>query len=191
MRRFYFLIALLFLPLLVVPQAHSQMGGFNSLPEPQRNVLQHIVRYLGIEDSSNQAKMKINDHMGFIFSASNWNSYLNHLGEIASSRYENELNSGYVTISFNTSDKGIFFLTFIHKPETEQVFLDIQQMRYGTRTALLELYNEGKNSDEFRTIHDTDTHALLQKDGYVSYQYFNIFNDHGAVVYRDFKIIGL
>jgi hypothetical protein len=167
------------------------MGGFNSLSEPRQSVLNQIVHYLGIEDSSNEVKMKIYDQIDYVFSAEQWNSYLNHLDELSVGNYTEELGKGYITFSFNTNDNGLYFLTFIYKPEAEQIFVETQQIRYGKRDAALEVYNETKADEEFVAVHDTDTHALLKKDGYLTYRYFNVDSDNGALVYRRFMVIDI
>lgn len=68
-----------------------------------------------------------------------------------------------MTFSFNTSDSGLYFLTFVYKPEAKQIFVETQQIRYGKLSAALEVYNETKADEEFVAIHDTDTQALLKK----------------------------
>lgn len=75
MRSIYTLILFLALP----PIANAQMGGFNSLSEPRQKALERIVHYLGIEDSSNDVKMKVYEQIDYVFSGEQWNSYLNHL----------------------------------------------------------------------------------------------------------------
>ncbi|MGX5914834.1 hypothetical protein ACR0ST_08905 [Aliidiomarina sp. Khilg15.8] len=187
MRAIYTIILFLALS----PIANAQMGGFNSLSEPRQKILERIVHYLGIEDSSNDVKMKVYDRIDYLFTSEQWNSYLNHLNELSASNYKENLGKGYVTFSFNTSDSGLHFLTFLYKPEAKQIFLETKQVRYGKRDVALEVYNKTKADEDFVAVHDTDTHALLKEDGYLAYQYYNVDSDHGTVVYRRFTVIDI
>ena len=164
------------------------LGGYNSLSESHKKVTKQIVATLGIE-ADKSTKYKIYDDISYMFN-SDWHSMKFGLDELSSSKFKGENSKGIVELAFNSKDQGTVFLTYIYKPEIKQILVLKKQVRYGQKDKLIaEFERRKKEQDQYIVLHETDSYALLQQKGKVSYEFFHIGNSTASLVYSSQNVI--
>ena len=167
------------------------LGGFESLTDIEKKVLKSIVKQLGITDTDNSIKKKIYDTSDFVFKGK-WGSYWTGLTELSSSKFKDGNEKGVIEIALNNSELGIFFLTYIYKPEVKQIMLFSKQIRHGSKKLLLEEFEKRKTDKEkYKLRHEGSNYAMLQKKGKVDYEFFHVSGDTGSIVYQSQMAIDL
>lgn len=164
---------------------------YDSLSDSQKSVLKTIVAQLGIKDDDNSIKEKLYNESSFIFDQ-RWSSYWTGLNELARSNYQDGREKGFVEIALNNSEHGTIFLTYIYKPETNQIILVSRQIRHGSNSLVLEEFNKRKaDTDSYVLRHESGNYALLQKKGKVSFEFFHVSGNTGSLVYQSQTAIDL
>ncbi|MEG3753104.1 hypothetical protein [Psychromonas arctica] len=159
------------------------LGVYDSLGEPQKTLLKSIVSQLGLVDKNNSIKTKIYNTSSFAFDGG-WNSKWFGLNDLSGSKYEDDTEKGFIEVSINHADQGTIFITYLYKPETKQIIVFTKQVRHGPKNLTLEIFEENKSDkDSYVLTHEGPNYALLQLKGFVSYQFYNIQNETGSLVY--------
>lgn len=182
----------LFALILATLSCHAfALGGFKSLDTETQTVLTWIVDQLGIKDNSHSTKMKLHDAIDFMFEG-DWNTNWLGLNDVAASRYQDGRELGYIELLTNSAEHGTVSITFNYQPSTKQIISTTRQVRYTTRKALLDIYNERKaNKEEYNLEHENDHYAMLSKVGLIDYEYYHVGSDSGSITYVSQNIIDL
>lgn len=169
----------------------AALDEFGTLDEGVRTLITSVVTELKLPNN-NATKMDIYNAISFVFADDNdWSSYWLGYGDVSNSRIKsNEIT--YIEQFINTSDKGMFFLSFIHDKKENQLLLSSKQIRHGTDKEVLGVFSETKgNTNEYEMIHEKDNYAMAQKKNYVDFSGFSVMDGTGAIVYFDQVVIDL
>jgi hypothetical protein len=183
------LISILFL--LTISINSYALGGYESLGDSVKTVTKTITKELGIVDADNMIKKKIYDEISYAFEG-NWNAFWIGLNESSSSKLDDSNDKGVIEYIFNNEDQGTLLITFVYKPEVNQIIITERQIRYGNKKTLLEVFEERKNDESsYKIIHEKSNYAQLQKKGKVSYEFYHVGVEASSLVYLSQSIIDI
>jgi len=167
------------------------LGGYDSLTKSQQSVVKKIVEQLGINDTDNSVKYKVYEKIDYAFKG-DWNTYWYGLTDLSASKYKDGKEKGFIEYAINNSEAGTLFLTFIHRPEVDQIIVMRKQVRYGEKTTILDAFEEKKaDTENYKVTHEKDNYALLQKKGRVDFEYFHVGKSTASLIYADMSTIDL
>ncbi|MBU2978182.1 hypothetical protein [Alteromonas sp. C1M14] len=169
----------------------AALDEYGTLDEGIRTLITSVVSELKLSND-NDTKMKIYNAISFVFTDDNeWSSYWIGYGDTGNSRIKSD-EITYIEQFINTSDKGMFFLTFVYDKKVDQLLLSSKQIRHGTDKEVLGVFSETKNNtSDYELIHERDNFAMTQKSGYVDFAGFSVMDGTGSIVYFDQIVIDL
>ena len=180
-----------FLLVLFTSQSFA-LGGYNSLDDPEKKLLNSIQEVLGFSDDKNHSvKYKIYNNIKFGFE-SNWNSYWLGPAHLGSSKLKKHDSSGQMELIINNKENGTLFDTFIYNEKTKQITIISRQVRYSSREEIVGAFeNRKKDTKKYEIKHETDDYGMLQEKGYISYELFHISGSSiaGGLVYIGMTMI--
>jgi len=179
----------LFLLLFVYAGGAFALGGFDSFSEPTRNILKTIVQELEVSDQDNSVKEEIYNSLDYIFSA-NYYAYWLGNNDLSKSKYEGK--GGFVQYMMPTKENGVYLVNFSKRPDVDQIIITTSQIRHGSQEGALEIYEKNKSdSDSYKLLKETDSYAMFQKTGQVSFEIFNVGTGTGSAIYTSQTYVDL
>lgn len=171
-----------FFILVAISFSSLALDEYSSASEGKKAFVKGIMKGLKIPESKDTEK-KIYSTISYIFDYdTDWNSYWLGYEELSASKFKGEQDITYLEQSVNTSNNGVFFVSFLYSKKINQILVSRKQIRYGSKKVGLELFSILKEDKEQNTIrHEKDTYALVQKKEKVEYTAINM-NDKSAVV---------
>ncbi len=165
------------------------LGGFDSFSEPTRNILSTIVKELEVSDQDNSVKEKIYNRLDYIFSADYYAYWLGN-NDLSNSKYDGK--GGFIQYMVPTKESGVYLVNFSKRPDVNQIIITTSQIRHGSQKGALEVYEKNKeDSDSYKLLKETDSYAMFQKTGQVSFEIFNVGTGTGSVIYTSQTYVDL
>lgn len=167
------------------------MDEYSSASDNVKAFIQQVVKQLDAPGGVSTER-KVFGAIDFIFEeGTDWSAYWLGYNDLSSSKISNP-EVTYIEQFVNTSKHGMYFVSFIYDKKANQILVNRKQIRYGSKSALLGIYQERKDDSEtYRVVHENDNYALLQANGYVRFSGFNISGDNAAVVYFNQSVLDL
>lgn len=180
--KFYVLILLMLMMFSGTSNAQS-FGGFGSYGSGTQSLLTTIVNQLGIQDSDNSVKVKVYEVINAALNG-NWYSYWVGMNDLASSKYQDGAEKGFVQVLLPTNDSGIWILTFVKTKDIPQIVVSIAQIRHGSQDGALSVYSRKKgDSEKYEVKNENDNFAFIQEKGKVAFTMLNVGSGTGSVTY--------
>lgn len=155
-----------------------------------KSLIKNVVKVLDAPGALETEK-KIFNTIDFVFEGSNWNSYWLGYNDLSSSKIKDP-NVTFIEQFVNTSNDGMYFLTFMYDKKANQILISRKQFRSGVKGDALEVFKERKNdAEKYKVSHEKDNYAMLQEKGKVSFSAFNIGTQSGSVIYFNQTVIDL
>jgi len=181
--KFYKLLALLLVVSFSQASLAQSFGGFDSYGEGTKSLLTTVVKQLGVSDPDNSVKVKVFDTIDVALEG-NWYSYWVGMNDLASSKYQDGAEKGFVQVMLPTNDSGIWILTFNKAKDIPEIIVSMAQIRHGSQDGALSVYNEKKNDTEnYEVKNESDKFAFIQEKGKVAFSILNVGTGTGSVVY--------
>lgn len=166
------------------------LDAYSSADEGVKTLIKAVMTELKLEESLETEK-KIFNAISFVFTDDNdWNSYWLGYNDLGDSKITNP-SITYIEQFINTSDKGMFFLSFLYDKRVNQILLSTKQIRHGSDKEVLDVFSGLKSDDEYEVSHEEDSYALTQKSGWVDFAGFSVMGGTAAIVYFDQVTIDL